>query len=85
MAGRPAEQGVMRTVVNDLDLLQWQAQDVAQPPAAVSPPDDEAGAALSDDDEAGADSAAVPAAAAVLAAGLEPPRKSVAYQPEPLS
>jgi hypothetical protein len=69
---------------SDLDLLQWQAQDEPQPPAAVSPPDDEllAGAA-------GADSLAAaavePVAAVVAAEPPEPPLKSVAYQPEPLS
>jgi hypothetical protein len=70
-----------------LGVLQWQAQDVPQPPAALSPPDDEE-VLSEDEDAAGAasdDAAAAVAPVAVLAAPPEPPRKSVTYQPEPLS
>jgi len=78
--------GRITAAIKDLGPLQWQAQDVPQPPAAVSPPDDEE-ALSGDEDDAGADSdaASAVAPAAAGAAPPEPPRKSVAYQPEPLS
>ena len=63
---------------------QWQAQALPQPPAdAVGASEDE------EEDEAGALSAGLVADAAALSPEVddapEPPRKSVAYQPEPLS
>jgi hypothetical protein len=63
--------------------LQWQAQDVPQPPELA----DEEPASLP---EEGADGSVLVAAGAAAAApvpeaAVEPPRKSVAYQPEPLS
>ena len=67
---------------------QWQAHDVPQPPdaAGVLALDD----ALSDDAAAAAGAAgsvlaAEPVAGAAADAPPEPPRKSVTYQPEPLS
>ena len=60
---------------------QWQAQDEPQGEAPLSPPPDEVL------DSAGA-AAAVEVAAAAVAGALvppAPPRKSVTYQPEPLS
>jgi hypothetical protein len=54
---------------------QWQAQEAPQPPAEVSPDE------LLDVSEA----EAAAAGAAVALAPPDPPRKSVAYQPDPLS
>jgi hypothetical protein len=64
---------------------QWQAQEVPQPAAGVSPPED-AEVVLSLVVAAAVLAAAAPVApaAAVVLAWL-PPRKSVTYQPEPLS
>ncbi|MCY1237262.1 hypothetical protein D9M72_499500 [compost metagenome] len=69
---------------------QWQAQALPQPPAAAGVAEaDEAG--LADDSAAAgalAAAAAAPPAAPVAAGALAPalpPRKSVTYQPEPLS
>ena len=74
---------------------QWQAQEPAQPPAALVPPpsEDEDDEDEEDDSLAAAGAAAAPAAAPPAAAAPvegalvppEPPRKSVTYQPEPLS
>jgi hypothetical protein len=67
---------------------QWQAQDVPQPPEAEPPeasPLDEVVLAGDSVDVAAVAAEAPPAALAALAAAPEPPRKSVAYQPEPLS
>lgn len=66
---------------------QWQAQDVPQPPAAALAPSLEVDAVAAPSVDAGAVLAVAAAVAPELAApaAAEPPRKSVTYQPEPLS
>lgn len=65
-------------------MVQWQAQDVPQPPADAAPSPLEDALALPPSLGAGVLAAAL-AVEPVAAAPAEPPRKSVAYQPEPLS
>jgi hypothetical protein len=66
---------------------QWQAQPVAQPPEAAGAAGllDAVSALLAAALSLAVAAAAVPAAAAGAEVPPEPPLKSVAYQPEPLS